>query len=154
MKKFILLFISFIMAWSCFAIEPTRHLTKEDIASYNERLERTEAVSFKIQNKSNEDKSVFIFLIKNKNGNQQIEYEEAYEYIIPANSTEEIVFTGKYNPKKNSYYFGWYCEEYGFGHGGLNWWAKSKPIFDKDGMLTYEEKGSRKSMNVTPTLLE
>ncbi len=155
MKKFILLFISFIMVCSCFAIEPKRHLTKEELTAYAEQIECTIAIAFKIQNKSNEDKSIFICLVPNqKNENEPIDWEEAYEYIIPANSTEEVVFTGKYNPKKNFYGFGWYCNEYGFGNGGLDWWSKHKPVIDKEGRLTYEENGSRKWINGLPILLE
>lgn len=155
MKKFILIFISFIMAYSCFAIEPKRHLTKEELTSYQEKIERTVAIAFKVQNKSDKDKSIFICLVSNKkNENQQSEWEEAYEYVIPANSTEEIVFTGKHNPKKNFYGLGWYAEDYGFDNGGLEWWSKHKPVFDKEGRLTYEDNGSRKALNGYPILLE
>lgn len=133
MKKLILLFIGFIMAYSMFAIEPKRHLTKEELIAYEEKIESTITVEFKIQNKSDKDKSIFICLVPEHKENQSVDWEEAYEYVIPANSTEEIAFTGKYNPGKNFYGFGWCTEEHGFCNGGLEWWSKHKPVFDRGG---------------------
>lgn len=150
MKKFFLIFISFVIAYSCFAIEPTRYLTKEQLSAYSAVKEAT----FKIKNNSDKDVSIFICTcLKNQNAT---DWEGAYEYVIPANSTEEIVFTGKYNPSKNFYGFGWYCEEYGFGNGGLDWWAKREPTINKKGELTYKEDGVTKTLNVNvyPILLE
>ena len=108
-------------------------------------LEFTKVVNYpyKITNKSDNDISILMIKREIKTN----EFLEVYEYVIPANSTVNFIFTNEYNINKEDLNFGWVRDDGFIGHGGSKWWSdQGNIIINKDGYLTYLENNVRKNM--------
>ena len=98
---------------------------------------------YKITNKSDND--VSILMIKKEIKTDEI--LEVYEYVIPANSTVNFVFTNEYKTNKEFWGFGWVNNNSSISNGGADWWSRQgNIIINKDGYLTYLENNVRKNM--------
>ena len=72
---------------------------------------------------------------------------EVYEYVIPANSTVNFVFTNECKRNKEFWGFGWVNNNSYISNGGADWWSRQgNIIINKDGYLTYLENNVRKNM--------
>ena len=98
---------------------------------------------YKITNKSDNDVSILMIKKEIKTG----EILEVYEYVIPANSTVNFVFTNECKTNKEFWGFGWVNNNSSISNGGADWWSRQgNIIINKDGYLTYLENNVRKNM--------
>ena len=142
MKKVLVLIMTLMFGLSsAFAIENLIEGRKVELSE----LELTKVVSYpyKITNKSDNDVSILMIKREKKTN----EFLEVYEYVIPAKSTVNFVFTNEYKTNKEDLNFGWINNDNFIGYGGSKWWLdQGNIIINKDGYLTYLENNVRKNM--------
>ena len=107
-------------------------------------LEYPQSYTFNIINKS--DREVSFFIVKCYADTQIV--MEATEYIMPAKSTDTIVFEGVSGGKDAvAYNFAYWTEDDDIWWDNAKFWSDQKEIVvDKKGFLTWKDKGTTKQI--------